>query len=160
MAVVVDVAAAIRSDKPSRQMLAGRAGVMVLLGVVDEVLPGEETALSVARCQCLWHTGQYAGVLACQYLIAVEIAPISQNSDLLVSRRLLRLERHRHELCSVMAHIGYFVRHDQVVLDVDGGLHVVADDPSALAARGHRTGIWISERNLLIRRSTHRDFHL
>jgi len=39
MAVLVDVAAAVRSDKPSRQVLAGRAGVMALLGVVDEVLP-------------------------------------------------------------------------------------------------------------------------
>src|SRR4029077_9874330 len=100
MAVLVDVAAAVRSDKPSRQMFAGRAGVKVLLGIVDEVLPAEEAALGAARCQCLWHTGQHAGVLACQYLIAVEIAPISQNSNLLVSRRLLRPECHRNELCS------------------------------------------------------------
>jgi hypothetical protein len=77
MAVLVDVAAAVRSDKPSRQMLAGWAGVMILLGVVDEVLPGEQAALGVARCQCLWHTGQHASVLACQYLIAIELAPIS-----------------------------------------------------------------------------------
>src|SRR5215472_6754956 len=98
MAVVVDVAAAVRSDKPSRQMLAGRAGVMILLGVVDEVLPSEQAALGVGRCQGLWHTGQHASVLACQYLIAVEIAPISQNSDLLVSRHLLRPKRHRYEL--------------------------------------------------------------
>src|SRR5580658_1660914 len=100
MAVVVDVAAAVRSNQPSGQVLAGRAGVMVLLGVVDEVLPGEEAAFG-AGCQCLWHTGLHAGVLACQYLIATEIAPISENSDLLVSRRLLRPERHRHELGSV-----------------------------------------------------------
>jgi len=87
--------------------------------------------------QCLWHTGQHAGVLACQYLIAVEIAPISQNSDPLASRRLLRLKRHWHELCSVVAHIGHFVRHDQVVLDIDSGLHVVADDAGAFAAGRH-----------------------
>jgi hypothetical protein len=36
-----------------------------------------------------------------------------------------------------MADIGHFVRHDQVVLDVDGGLHVVADDSSAFAAGRH-----------------------
>jgi hypothetical protein len=41
MAVLVDDAAPIGSDKPSRQMLAGRAGVMILLGVVDEVLQPE-----------------------------------------------------------------------------------------------------------------------
>src|SRR5215471_16573039 len=101
MAVVVDVAAAVRSDKPSREVFAGRAGVMVLLGIVDEVLRREEAALGAARCQCLWYTGQHAGVLACQYLIAVEIAPIGQHRDLLVSRRLLRPERHRYELCSI-----------------------------------------------------------
>ena len=84
--------------------------------------PVNKPALGVARCQCLWHTGQHAGVLTCQYLITVEIAPISQNSDLLVSCRLLRPKRHRYELRSVMADIGHFVRHDQVVLDVDGGL--------------------------------------
>ena len=39
MAVVVDVAPAVRSHKSSRQVFAGRAGVMVLFGVVDEVLP-------------------------------------------------------------------------------------------------------------------------
>src|SRR6516225_1396085 len=82
--------------------------------------------------QCLWHTGQHAGILACQYLIAVEIAPISQNSDLLVSCRLLRPECHRYELCSIMAQISHLLRHDQVVLDVDGGLHIVTDDAAAL----------------------------
>jgi hypothetical protein len=35
-----------------------------------------------------------------------------------------------------MAHIGHFVRHDQVVLDVDGGLHVVA----LSATRRHGNG--------------------
>jgi hypothetical protein len=48
MAVVVDVTTAVRSDKSSRQVFAGRAGVMVLLSVVDEVLPGEEAALGAA----------------------------------------------------------------------------------------------------------------
>jgi hypothetical protein len=33
-----------------------------------------------------------------------------------------------------MAEIGHFVRHDQVVLDVDGGLHVVANNAGAFAA--------------------------
>ena len=72
-------------------MLAGRAGVMILLGVVDEVLAGEQTTLGVARCQCLWHTGQHASILACQYLIAVEIAAVGQGGDLLAARGLLRL---------------------------------------------------------------------
>ena len=36
-----------------------------------------------------------------------------------------------------MAYIGHLVRHDQVVLDVDGGLHIVADDAGAFAAGRH-----------------------
>ena len=160
MAVLVDVAAAVRSDQPSRQVLAGRAGVMVVLSVVHKVLPGEEAALGAARCQCLWHTGQHPGVLAGQDLIAIEIAPISQDSDLLVSGRLLRLERHRHELCSVLADIGHFVRHDQVVLDVDGGLHVVAEDAGSAPAGGHGPRIRIGQRHLLVGHVLNRLLHL
>src|SRR5262249_56198882 len=102
MAVMVDIAAAVRWDKPSCQMFAGRAGVMILLSVVDEVLPGEQAALGVARCQCLWHTGQHVGVLAFQYLIAVEIAPVGHGGDLLAARGLLCLERHARKLVAVL----------------------------------------------------------
>ena len=38
MSIMVDVEPAIQSDAPSHQVLTGRAGVMILLGVVDEVL--------------------------------------------------------------------------------------------------------------------------
>jgi hypothetical protein len=46
-------------------------------------------------------------------------------------------EGHRDELRSVMTDIGHFVRNNQVVLDIDGGLHVVANDSGALAAGRH-----------------------
>jgi SOS response associated peptidase (SRAP) len=161
MSIMVDIAAAVRSVKPSRSD-ARRPGRCndPFFGVVDEVLPSEQAALGVARCQRLGHIGQHPGVFACQYLIAVEIAPISQNSDLLVSCRLLRLERHRHELGSVMAEIGHFVRHDQVVLDANRGLHIVADDAGAFAAGRHCASIWIGQRDLPIRRGLNGDLHL
>jgi hypothetical protein len=38
MLIMVDVEPAIQSDAPSRQLLTGRVGVLILLGVVDEVL--------------------------------------------------------------------------------------------------------------------------
>ena len=38
MSIMVDVEPAIQSDAPSRQVLTGPVGVMILLGVVDEVL--------------------------------------------------------------------------------------------------------------------------
>ena len=47
MSIMVDVEPAIRSDAPSRQVLTGRAGVMILLSVVDEVLPGEQASLGI-----------------------------------------------------------------------------------------------------------------
>src|ERR1700722_18422964 len=47
MVVMIDVVPAVRSYKPSRQVPASRAGIMILLGVVEEVLPGEEATLAV-----------------------------------------------------------------------------------------------------------------
>jgi hypothetical protein len=44
-----------------------------------------------------------------------------------------------------MAHIGDLVGHDQVVLDVDGNLHVVADHTGSAPAGGHRTRVGISQ---------------
>ena len=46
------------------------------------------------------------------------------------------------------------------MLRVDGGLHVVADDPGALAAGRHRTRIGIGQRDLLVGRRQHARFHL
>ena len=45
-----------------------------------------------------------------------------------------------------MAHIGHLVRHDQVVLDIDGGLHILADDTGAFDAGCHCASIWIGQR--------------
>src|SRR5215510_11171677 len=107
MAVLVDVAAAVRPDKPSRQMLAGWAGVMILLGVVDEVLPGEQAALGVARCQCLWHNRRDARAFARDDLVAIEVAAVGQGGDPLAARGLLCLERHGRKLMAVVPLIGH-----------------------------------------------------
>jgi hypothetical protein len=58
------------------------------------------------------------------------------------------------------AHIGHLVRHDQVVLGVDGGLHIVADDAGAFAAGRHCASIWIGLRDLPIRCGLNGDLHL
>ena len=49
-----------------------------------------------------------------------------------------------------MTCIGELVCDDQVVLGVDGGLHVVADDPGAATAGRHRACVGISQRDLLL----------
>jgi hypothetical protein len=47
------------------------------------------------------------------------------------------------------------VRYNQMMLGVDGHLHVVAHNARASAACGHRTGIGIGKRYLLVRRGQH-----
>lgn len=47
------------------------------------------------------------------------------------------------------------MRDDQVVLDVDSDLHVVADDAGATTARRHRAAVGIGERDLLVGRGQH-----
>jgi hypothetical protein len=54
-----------------------------------------------------------------------------------------------------MADMGHFVRDDQVMLGIDRGLHVIADDAGAPSAGGHGTGIGIGQRDLLVRRLLH-----
>jgi len=50
------------------------------------------------------------------------------------------------------------VRHDQVMLRIDHGLHVVADHAGILAARRHGSRVGIGQGNLLVRRSMHGGF--
>ena len=59
-----------------------------------------------------------------------------------------------------MAQIGHFGRHDQVVLDIDGGLHVVANGAGAFATGRHCASTWIGQRDLPIRRGLNGDLHL
>src|SRR5215472_15940229 len=127
MAVVVDVATAVRSHMSSRQVFAGRAGVMVVLGVVDEVLPGEQAALGPARRQGLGHDRGDARAFAREDLVAVVVAAVSKGDDLLATGGLLSLECHGRKLVAVVTLVDYLVGHDQMVLRVDGDLYIVSD---------------------------------
>src|SRR5438045_8416646 len=122
------------------EFCARRASVVVVLGVVDEVLPGEEAALDAARRQGLWHNWRNPRTFAREDLVAVEVAAVSQGGDLVAARGLLCLERHGRKLLRVVPLISHVVRHDQMVLRVDGDLHVVADGGSAFATGRHRSG--------------------
>lgn len=85
----------------------------------------------------LGNAGENASSLTRQKLLAVEIAAIGQRRDLFAARRFLRFKRHGRKLGSIMTYVGHFVRHDQMVLGVDSGLHIVADHTRAATARGH-----------------------
>src|SRR5437764_411260 len=65
-----------------------RAGVVVVLGVVDEVLPGEEAAFGPARGQGLGHDRRDAGAFAREDLVTAKVAAVRQGGDLLAARGL------------------------------------------------------------------------
>ena len=46
--------------------------------------------------------------------------------------------------------IGHLVGNDQMVLGVDGDLHIVTDGGSAFATGRHRSGIGFGQRDLLV----------
>ena len=72
----------------------------------------------------------------------------SNDRQVFLSRRTACLLGHREQLGAVMADVGDFVGDDQMVLGIDRGLHVVADDAGAAATGGHRARIRISQRDL------------
>jgi hypothetical protein len=55
----------------------------------------------------------------------------------------LGLTRHVRELIAVVADIGDVVGHDQVVLRIGGGLHIVADNGGSRAAGSHGSRVRI-----------------
>ena len=122
---------------------------IVALGVVDKVRHGEEAvALGVAGGLRLGDDRYNARALAGQHLVAVVIASVGQHRDLLASAcrksrafRLMAVKRLR----PIAADIGHVMGDDQMVLGIDGDLHIVADNASALAAGRHRAGIGIGQ---------------
>jgi len=63
-------------------------------------------------------------------------------------------------LAAVVPLVGHLVGHDQMVLGVDGGLYIVADDAGAFAAGRHCASIWIGQRDLPVWRGLNGDLHL
>src|SRR5262249_10778952 len=76
VAVAVKVFRVIYAAMNFGEFCARWAGVMVMLGIVDEVLPGEQTALGPARRQGLGHDRCDARAFAGQDLVAVEVAAV------------------------------------------------------------------------------------
>jgi hypothetical protein len=76
-------------------------------------------------------------------LLAFEVAAIGDRRQFAHARRFLRLLRHHRELAAIVADIGDLMRNDQVMLRIDHGLHIVADQPRVLAARRHGSRVGI-----------------
>src|SRR5207302_1692275 len=129
----IEVLGVIRPTLGLGEFRARRAGVMVVLGVVDEVLPGEEAAFGPARRQGLGYDRCDARAFARQNLVAAEVAAVGQGGDLLATRGVLCLERHGRKLAAVVPLVDHLVGHDQMVLGVDRDLYIVTDGGGAFA---------------------------
>ena len=71
--------------------------------------------------------------LALQDLLALEVTAVGHHGKLVDARGRARLFGHLRQLVTIDTVGDDLVRHDQVVLGIDRGLHVVADDATVAA---------------------------
>ena len=76
---------------------------------------------------------------------AKRVAAIGNGLEGLGLQHSLRLLSHFGRLRSIRATVRYFVRDNQMMLGIDGDLHVVAHDAGPAAARGHRSAVGIAQ---------------
>src|SRR5215471_1264477 len=76
VAVAVEIFCVISAAMDLGEFCARRASVVVVLGIVEEVLPGEEAAFGPARRQGLGHDRHHARAFARQNLVAAEVAAV------------------------------------------------------------------------------------
>jgi len=86
---------------------------------------------------------------------AAVITPISNGFEFFDTEDTLCTRGDVSELSPVRASVRHLVRHNQVMLGVDGDLHVVTDDAGTAAARCHRATVGIGQGDLLIGRGKH-----
>jgi hypothetical protein len=132
------------------QPLAGRTAINIVGGDIDEVLFAEATGSLGTRGHRLRQRHRDVGVLASLNLLAIVIAAVCHDIERLNAHLGSRLLGHIRQLMAVSADVRHLVGHNEMVLGVDRGLHIVADDPGVVAARRHRTRIRIRQRDLLI----------
>src|SRR5208282_6484766 len=82
-----------------------------------------------------------ASFLALQNLFAVEVTAVGDDIELVHVERRFRLLGHMGELRPIGSLIGYLMRHDQMMLCLDGNLDVVAHNTRAASAGCHRAGM-------------------
>ena len=120
------------------ELFAGRAHVHVLRRHVAEVLLDEPALDPVARGLRLGQRHCDARLLTRQDLLAAEVAAVGHDLQAICRQGRLGQLGHGSELGYVRTDIGHVMSNDQMVLGVDGGLHVVAHDAGASAAGRHR----------------------
>ena len=112
----------------------------------------EQAGCGVVRCQRLGDHRGNTGTFARQDVAAFVVAAIRQCDELVFRGSCLGKLGPVRQLTAVMADVGDLVGHDQVVLGIDRGLHVVAHDARAPAAGRHRSRIRIGQGDLSVLR--------
>lgn len=121
--------------KTPDQSLACRTAILVLLWVVDEIgLVEPAVGLGIGRLRFRYQ-GMDPGFMAGQDFLAVEITTVSDCGKSRGADRSAGFLGHVGQLVAIAAVIRHVVLNDQMMLGVDRGLHVVADD--ATATRHH-----------------------
>ena len=148
--VRVDLHAVLDGCLVPAQTLSCRALVLVITRDVDEVGLAEAPLCLGVGGHRLGHVCPDACFFTGQDLRALEVATIGNHFQLVLANGLTRLRRHRPEFTAVATDVDDVVSDDQVMLGVGGHLHVVANHPGATPAGGHRAGIGIGQRQLLV----------
>src|SRR6266702_7950800 len=102
--------------------LASRASIHIAFCHIDKVGLGEQTFLPRCGGERLGNVRADVVQIACPYLRAAEVTPISNHLQLRSAHRVLRRYRHSAELAVIVSNVRYFVLNDQVMLRVYGGL--------------------------------------
>src|ERR1700676_38099 len=128
-----------------RQSLPSWTAIGVLLRQIRKVLLTEAPVRFGPRRLRLGQSYRDAGLVAREDLQAAEVAAIGNGFERLSLQNTLRLLGHIGKLCPISAGVRYLMRHNQMMLGIDGDLHVVADDAGTAPAGCHRTAVGIGQ---------------
>ena len=148
--VDADELAAFLPGKAFLQLLIGGAAIGVGLRLMHEHSLAPEAARLSRRCVGLGHHRDDASFGAGADLLALIIPTISQGDHFGGAGLGLCGSGHLQQVRAVMPAVGHRIRDDDVVLGIDGCLHIVTDDAAMIAAGRHGAGIRIGQRYLLI----------
>src|SRR5262245_2019789 len=137
------------------QLLSSRATIGVFLCQIDKVLFAEAPVRFGTRRLWLWQSYGDAGLVAGEDLRAAEVAAIGNGLDRTGPEHCFCLLCHIGHFSPVRAAVRDLMRDDQMVLGIDGYLHVVTDHSGPAPTRRHRAAVGIGQGDLLIGRDKH-----
>ena len=131
--------------RDERQGLAGRADIDIIIADIAKVRLAE---LPLGLHACGHRLGQRDGdvsLAAFKDLLGTEIASIGDHIEFVHAQGFFGLVCHRCQGCPITATLDDVVRDDQMVLRLDGCLHIVTDHARAAAAGRHGARIRIGQ---------------